>query len=80
MVTSLKHTDLVIGHEVHETIRFVDATRPGATQKVPQWLWLADAIERIAQRVDNERVEALQSFSILGLPVNVIGPSERVEG
>jgi hypothetical protein len=43
-------------------------------------LGLADTGERIASRIVDELVDAFESLSVLGLPVDVILPPVRIEG
>ena len=76
VVASLQDDHAGVVDQVHETVRFVDATRPGSGQRMFQRLRLADSIERIVtQDVFDQKVDPLERSPVLALPVEVVLPA-----
>lgn len=71
---------MVIRDVVDQPIRVVDSAGPRAGKYVLEGLRFTDPRERIAQRVADQLVYALESLAVLGLPVDVVVPPIRVEG
>ena len=58
-----------ISYTIYQAMRFIDAPRPIPGQITTQWLWLTDTCERITCSSSNQRIQALERFLILGMPV-----------
>ena len=76
----LQDNDVVVGDVIDEAVSIVDAARPRAGEDVLQGLRFANTSERIAQRVSDQLIDALECLAVLGLPVDVVLPPVLVEG
>lgn len=73
VVANLEHHDVVVD-EVHQPVLPADAPRPAPGEGVAQRFGLADPVERVAWRVIQEPVDALERGSVRGQPVRVVRP------
>jgi hypothetical protein len=58
-----------ISYTIYQAMRCIDAPRPVSGQITTQWLWLTDTCERITCSSRNQRIQALERFLVLGMPV-----------
>ena len=68
---------LLIRRSINQAVGIVDPPGPIAGQIAAQRLGFADPLERIARGGGNQRVDALEGFSVLLMPIQVRLPSIR---
>jgi hypothetical protein len=75
----LNYHDVVLIDEVHESMLFVDSSRPTARQDMSECFRLTNSIGGIAHRILKETVESLEHCVVVGLPIQVVLPTEGSE-
>ena len=74
MVSKLGDMDGVFAYAANEAVFVVDAARPVARKRVLQGLWFSNALKRAAFCLFNERVDAVEGFSVGFLPEQIVVP------
>lgn len=77
MVSTLEHIDCGISGTVDQAMFVINPTGPVPGQFPHQRLGLANALKRRAQAALNQFVQALERFSVLSCPVQIILPTRR---
>ena len=67
-------------HAVHESVLMADPARPPARQIATERFGFAGALERMASAFLNQRVQLVDQFRVMILPVTIVLPSRRPEG
>ena len=75
MKSGLERDEVVAVYEIHEAVLLVDATGPGAGQRMAELLGFTDATEGLSKRFVEQSVEALEDRPIGLLPISVILPA-----
>ena len=64
MITTLNNDNCVVRGFVDQAMLPVDSARPIAGPVVPEWLWIADAVEWIPLNLFNQRIDPFELFFI----------------
>jgi hypothetical protein len=66
VISALQEVDSIVSDQVHDPMLLGQPARPEIRSEMPQWLWLPDADERIA----DDRLDQLQQTQ-RGAPVGL---------
>jgi hypothetical protein len=77
MKAALKDHQRFIFYSVHQAVFLGDASRPPAFEIALEGFRLSDSFEWVTQCISDQFVNFLKRFTILFLPVKIIGPSAR---
>jgi hypothetical protein len=79
VIARLEYYDAVTIDEINQSMFFIDSSRPAARQYMSEWFGFSDSLGWAAHRFLKEAIQSLEYRLVVGLPIEVVLPTEGSE-